>query len=52
MTTASEASSLRQPPRKRVTRNPKPKRSFELPDGEEDEREPVIGPGADPKSRK
>jgi hypothetical protein len=50
MPEAIEAStSLRRSPRKRVTRNPKRKqRNFDLP--EEDDRDPVIGPGNEPKS--
>lgn len=35
-------------PRPKRTRIPKRRRQFDLPD-EDDEREPLVGPGADPK---
>lgn len=45
----AEAVPLRRAPRKRSTRNPKPKkRQFDIPD--DDDQEPILGPGADPKA--
>lgn len=48
MSNVEATTSLRRPPRKRVTRNPKKRRDFDLPDND-DEREPIVGPGTDPK---
>lgn len=46
--TVEAATSLRRQPRKRVTRNPRRRRSFDLPETDEDH-EPIVGPGNDPK---